>query len=275
MLGVPAGPAWHAAKITECGSLCTVNPRGGGVMMRIHDDGFEIEPLDADNAATPYTVSSHMLYENSDPFRLIEPGGMLDVTEAHYEAVDDRVTRVTGSQWIPRPYTMKLEGAGGGDFQTIMLIGIEDPKVLESLDLFHDRMHAALVERTEKMVGLDRAAFDISLRIYGWNAVSGLRSPRRSIPSEVGVLFVATAGTQELATLIAKTCNPMFFHFPLEWGIELPSYGFPFTPAEIERGQVFEFRLNHVVSLEDPLEWVTTAWMAQADHSNIGGKLDA
>ena len=79
MRGAAPGPAWHAAKIAECGGLCTVNPRGGGVLMRVGTDAFEIEPLDLDNQCTPYTVSAHMLYENSDPFTLIEPGGVLDV----------------------------------------------------------------------------------------------------------------------------------------------------------------------------------------------------
>ena len=87
MLGAPPAPAWHAAKITECGGLCTVNPRGGGVLMRIDEDGFEIEPLDLDNRATPYTVSSHMLYENSDPFELTEPGGVfLDIHDETFSA---------------------------------------------------------------------------------------------------------------------------------------------------------------------------------------------
>jgi Acyclic terpene utilisation family protein AtuA len=262
MLGSPPGPAWHAAKTTECGSLCTVNPRGGGVLMRIDHGGFEIEPLDLDNRATPYTVSAHMLYENSDPFELTEPGGVLDVREAKYAAVDQRITRVTGSRWLERPYTMKLEGAGGGDFQSIMLIGIEDPKVLSSLDVFQERMLATLYKRVDAAVGAEAGAYDISLRVYGWNGVSGRPVPSGTTPpGEVGVLFVATAATQEMATLIAKTCNPIFFHFPLDVGMELPSYGFPFTPAEIERGQVFEFKLNHVVEVADGLELVRTNWI--------------
>jgi hypothetical protein len=40
------------------------------------------------------------------------------------------------------------------------------------------------------------------------------------------------------ATRIAKACNPYFFHFPLNRGKDLPSYGFPFSPSEIERGPV-------------------------------------
>jgi hypothetical protein len=262
MLGSPPGPSWHAAKITECGSLCTVNPRGGGVLMRIGQEGFEIEPLDLDNQATPYTVSSHMLYENSNPFELTEPGGVLDVRDAKYHAVDDRITRVTGSRWTDHPYTMKLEGAGGGDFQSIMLIGIEDPKVLASLDVFVERMLATLRQRVDTAIGEEAGNYDLSLRVYGWNAVSGRRPPEGTPPPrEVGILFVATAATQEMATLIAKTCNPWFFHFPLEAGMELPSYGFPFTPAEIERGQVFEFKLNHIVEVASGLELVRTGWL--------------
>ncbi len=45
--------------------------------------------------------------------------------------------------------------------------------------------------------------------------------------------------------------------------MELPSYGFPFSPAEIERGRVYEFRLNHVVEVDDPLELVRTEWVDQ------------
>ena len=85
-----------------------------------------------------------MLYENSDPFRLAEPGGVLDVTDADYRALDERRVRVTGSRWEPKPYTMKLEGAGGGPFQTFMLVGIEDPDVLEDVDAFVARMAAGL-----------------------------------------------------------------------------------------------------------------------------------
>ena len=80
-------------------------------------------------------------------------------------------------------------------------------------------------------------------------------------PPEVGVLFVATAATQEMATQIAKACNPYFFHFPIDFDIELPSYGFAFSPADIERGRVYEFKLNHVVELDDPMELVRTEWI--------------
>lgn len=261
--GAPAGPSWHAAKVSECGAQCTaIRNEGAGVLISIDADGFEVEPLSLENHCDPESVSAHMLYENSDPFRLTEPGGVLDVTNAVYTQVGPRSVRVTGSVWEPKPYTMKLEGAAASRFQTVMLIGIQDPEVLANIDSFHDRLLAALYDRVHRTIGAAAGDFHISLRLYGWNAVSGDKPPEGTPPPrEVGVLFVATAESQEMASQIAKACNPYFFHYPLFMDRELPSYAFAFTPADIDRGPVFEFKLNHVVELDDPLELVRTAWI--------------
>jgi hypothetical protein len=261
MRGAGAGPAWHAGKIAECGGLCTERPRNGGVLIRVGADHFDVEPLTEGNRCTVHTVSAHMLYENSDPFLLHEPGGVLDVTEARYAALDERSVRVTGSRFEPRPYTMKLEGASGGAFQTLMLVGIQDRKVLAEPDRFLARLHGVLTTRVREAMGERAGAFDISLRPYGWNAVDGTPvEPGAAAPREIGLLFVATASTQRIATQIAKTCNPWLFHLPLDEGDPMPSYAFPFSPAEIERGQVFEFRLNHVVAVDDPAQLVRTVF---------------
>ncbi len=263
MRGMHVGAAWHAGKIAECGGLCTSSPREGGVIVHVGLGSFEVEPLRASNSCTPYSVSAHMLYENSDPFHLVEPGGVLDVSEARYEALDDRRVRVTGSRFVPAPYTMKLEGARATAFQSIMLVGIQDPKVLRALPRFLEQMHRILCDRVRETMGEAAGDFDISLRPYGWNAVSGLPDDR--VPQEIGLLFVATAATQDVATQIARTCNPLFFHMPLDRQSELPSYAFPFSPAEVERGPVFEFLLNHVVAVEDPLALVRTVFVAQQE----------
>lgn len=263
MKGAGLAASWHAGKIAECGGLCSdSHSPGTGVLVRIGFDGFTIEPLALVAGCSVHSVSAHMAYENADPFRLIEPGGMLDVAQARYEQLDLRVVSVSGAIWTPLPYTLKVEGARSGAFQTIMLIGIQDPVVLGNLDAFHDGMHAALVRRVHDTIGLSTGEFDISLRLYGWNAVSGEQVPQgTSAPREVGVLFIATARTQELATQIAKACNPIFFHFALPGHSEMPSYAFPFSPAYVPRGAVFEFLLNHVISVDDPLELVRTHWV--------------
>ena len=270
MNGAGTGPAWHAAKIGECGGQCTVKIRKGGILMRIGKDAFDIEPLDLENQASPETVSAHMLYESTDPLRLTEPGGVLDVTDARYEWANDRITRVTGSVWEPKPYTMKLEGARAGAFQTIMFIGIEDPLVLSNLDEFHDQMQTLLTQRVTSVFADETTDFDVSLRIYGWNGTSGRPVPAGTQPpKDVGVMFVVTAPTQDLANRMAKSCNPLFFHMPMPDHEELPSYAFPFTPADIPRGPVYEFVLNHVVHVEDGMELVRTVWTDLAATNNL------
>ena len=266
MLGAGAAVAWHAGKVAECGSLCTTHPREGGVMITVGQDDFTVEPLGPNNQCTVETIAAHMLYENSDPFLLHEPGCILDVSQAVYEAVDERIVRVTGSKLETRPYTMKLEGARGCGYQTLMLVGIQDPEVLANIDRFMAQMHEVLTARVHANMGDRAGAFDISLRAYGWNAVCGEKlDAQTAVPREIGLMFVATAATQEIATQIAKTCNPWLFHLPLNACQELPSYAFPFSPAEVERGRVYEFKLNHVVHVEDPMEWVRIVFQASKE----------
>ena len=112
-----------------------------------------------------------------------------DVTQAAYTQIDERRVRVTGSVWDPQPYTMKLEGAGGGAFQTIMIVGVTDPRVLANLDAFHDKMRKVLTRRIERTMGAAAGVFDVSLRLYGWNAVTGRAVPPGTPPPrEVGVM---------------------------------------------------------------------------------------
>lgn len=262
--GAGWGPSWHAGKVGECGAQCTENRGGAGVLLVVGEDGFVVEPLSESNHCAPHGVSAHMLYENTNPFLLTEPGGQLDVHAASYEQLDDgRGVSVQGAAWKKRPYTMKLEGAGGGDYQTIMLVGIQDPDVLNDVSGFHDRFVEALYTRArESLPPEELDHFHISVRMYGWNAIDGQDVPEGTPPPrEIGALFVATARTQEIANSITHACNPYFFHYPANMDKELPSYGFAFSPADVPRGQIFEFKLNHVVEVDDPLELVRTVWI--------------
>jgi hypothetical protein len=255
--GAPAGPSWHAGKIAECGAQSTTANTGQrGVLIEIHSDGFDVEPADPKGKALVSGISAHLLYENKSPWRLTEPGGELDVTQSQYTQLTDRKVRVTGSRWEPTPYTMKIEGATGDKYQSLLIVGIADPKVLAEPEVFHDHMLMRLKERVKSATGLSEDEFDISLRMYGYNAISGRRPPEGAKPLEIGLMGVFTARTQELAHAIANACNPYFFHMPIRLGEELPSYGWAFTPAEVDRGPVYEFVLNHVVSVDDPLELV-------------------
>lgn len=265
MRGAPAGPTWHAAKVAECGGFCTTSPRGGGVLVELDDDGFTVEPLMPDVACTPQSVAAHMLYENADPFRMREPGGWLDASAAVYCALDDRRVRVTGAVFDEaEQYTMKIEGAGVTGYQSISLVGIRDPEVLANIQSWHDTLIAFLRDGIKRVLELAPTEYALELRCYGWNAVLGDLEDADVVPREVGATLVVTAQDQATAHKIAKYANPYLLHMPLPGMTHMPSYAFMSSPAEFDRGAVYEFLLNHAVEVDTPHELVrTTFWDAR------------
>jgi hypothetical protein len=252
--GCPAGPTWHAAKTAECGGQCTSNPRGGGVLVEIDDDGFTVEPLELTSAATPLSVAAHMIYENANPHTMREPSGTLDVSQAAYEALDDRRVRVTGSRFISEPYTNKLEGAGVIGYQSLAIAGIRDPEVLAGIDVWSKSLRDFVEFKARTVLGLAADDCTIEIRCYGWNAVLGDLDPDPSPPREVGAMLLVTAKDQATATRVVKVANPYLLHMPLPDMEHLPSFAFMASPAEIERGPLYEFFLNHVVRVSSPSE---------------------
>jgi acyclic terpene utilization AtuA family protein len=256
--GIAPGPAWHAAKTTECGGLCTTNPLAG-VLVEVDDTGFVIESLDPASAATPTSVAAHMIYENADPFRMREPSGTLDTSQATYRALDDRRVRVEGSRFEPADqYTIKLEGSSRVGYETISLVGIRDPHILSDLPTWTASLETAIAYRVESVLGLTPIDYLLALLRYGDNAILGDLEPERGTPREVGVVLKVQASSQELATSIAKVANPLLLHLPLPGMDHLPSFAFLTSPAEIERGAAYEFVLYHKVDVDSPEELFRT-----------------
>lgn len=250
------GAAWHGAKIGECGALCATNPQSGVILIDFDDTGFTVTPMADGARATPHTVSAHMLYENSDPFILYEPGGYLDVTDANYEALDDTQVRVTGSQWVPSDrYTVKLEGARIAGYQSVSLVMLRDPRYVAHAQEWADDIHAKCNAKVSDRLGTK--GFTIELRLIGQNASFGPLETAQCNPLEIGILAIVTADNQALATEIAKILNPYLLHHPLTAAEEQPTFAFPFSPAEINRGAVYEFCLNHTLKLADPMDAFT------------------
>jgi hypothetical protein len=253
--GNHAGAAWHGAKIGECGALCATNPQSGVILVDFDDTGFTVTPMADGAKATPHTVSAHMLYENSDPFILFEPGGHLDVTRATYTAIDDTSVRVTGSQWVPSDtYTVKLEGARIAGFQTILMVLLRDAHYVANAQIWCDDIIAKHATKVADRLGLDPATWHAELRIIGQNANLGTLEQRTSDATELGVLAILTAPDQATANTLGKMMNPYLLHHPLTQEEEQPTFAFPFSPAEIDRGAAYEFVLHHVMALVDPMD---------------------
>lgn len=248
------GGAWHGAKIGECGALCTTNPRSGVIMVEFDATGFTITPMAAGAQATPHTVSAHMLYENADPFILHEPGGYLDVTHARYEALSDREVRVEGSSWVPAgEYCVKLEGARIAGYQSVLIALLRDARYVQNVDHWCADILKQHRKTAQSRLNLRPDQWQAELRIIGQNAALGPLENATPAAQELGILAILTAPDQASANALAKLMNPYLLHHALTADEEMPTFAFPFSPAEIDRGAAYEYCLHHVITLPHPM----------------------
>jgi hypothetical protein len=257
--GLDPGPVWHAAKVLECGAAAVTHRTApDGMFARLDDEGFTVEPPNPALRCTPASVAAHSLYENGDPYLLVEPGGVLDTTEAHYAAASDRAVRVTGSVFRPASrYTVRLEAAELAGYQTVALAGIRDPVVLGQLDAWLAEVSRRVRARVEGIYGGTPPEGDwrLAFRVYGRDGVLGAREPAPFAGHEVGLVLEVTAPTQALATAICASACHIALHNPVpEWHGLISVLAFPYAPAELERGPVYRFSANHVLLPDDPCE---------------------
>jgi rRNA processing protein Gar1 len=259
-LGVDPGMAWHAAKLLECGAAVAVErSQPDSVFVTLGKDFFDIEPLAPEMRCSPQSVAAHALYENSDPYRLIESSGTLDLNGTTYEALDRRRVRVRGSRFEPATtYTVKLEGAEKVGYQSVVIGGIRDPYIIRQIDDWVARLKAKVQARVDDVYAgeLAAAAHIFNVRIFGKDGVMGPLEPVREIRShEVCLVMEVTAATQEIATSIVSMARHQALHLPIpEWGGLITGVACLYSPAYLERGPVYRFCVNHVVEPDDPYE---------------------
>lgn len=255
MRGFPAGYAWHAGKTAECGTMVCETSGRGVIFGTITQNELILRPIGNGLRCTPQSVAAHGLYENSDPYLHKECSGTLDLSECVYEQIDETAVRVTGSRFhSAETYTVKLEGAEQIGFQTIMVGGVRDPYILRQLDSWLANVNAYIQTRVVDLLGvtLGDGRHTLNMHVYGRNAVMGaLEKETSTIPQEVGIVVEATAPTQAIATSIAKICRQPLLHYPIpEWKGGITGFACLHNPAEIERGPVYRFCLNHVAMPE-------------------------
>ena len=258
MRGFPEGIAWHAAKILECGAAAVVNRKTPDCMFAwLRRDHFVVEAPDAQLTCTPQSIASHSLYENADPFKLIECSGTLDLTNSRYEAISSTAVKVSRSEFLPaQRYTVKLEGAEKVGYQSILIGSVRDPFIIRQIDDWTARLSEKIRARVQMVFG-DRLApedYLFHIRIYGKNGTMGPLEPVKEIRShELCLVFEVTAPTQEIASTIAGITRHQALHLPIpEWSGLITALACPYN--HLDRGAVYRFNVNHVVEPDDPCE---------------------
>jgi Acyclic terpene utilisation family protein AtuA len=256
--GIPKSIAFHAGKILECGSACVAQRYYPDCMAaELDQNGFTVDPPNPSFRCTPQSVAAHALYENGDPYRLVEPGGVLDTAAAQYQAVNDRAVRVTGSCFTPSSdYTVRIEGAALVGYRSIVLAGIRDPLILKQLDIFLNSLRLVVERKIEDNLKLRPDAYHLNFRVYGRDGSLGMLEPVRQVDGhEVGLVIDVVASTQSLAADILPLVWHTGLHHPIpEQSGLISNFAFPFSPPGMDAGPVYRFCANHVWRLDDPCE---------------------
>jgi protein-tyrosine-phosphatase len=253
MHGLNHGPTWHSAKILECGAGCVEHRLYPDCMMTfINEDSFRVEPPNPEMRCTPVSVVSHTLYENANPYELVEPSGILDTTHSEYRQDGDRGVIVVGSEFRHSDaYTIRIEGVEKIGYRHIAVGGIRDPIVLKQLDSFLDGVKKRIGQKVKTSIGLNEDEFRLQFRVYGDSGTMGkLELQQFTDAHEVGV-----AETEEQAQSIMSIAWHTALHHPIpEWSGLVSQIAFPYSPPSISTGAVYRFALNHVIEVSNPLD---------------------
>jgi hypothetical protein len=251
LLGFDAGLAMHMAKIIECASLCCVPGGRDPILAELDDEGFILESTNQERRATPTSVAAHSLYEQADPFTVHEPEGTLDLTNARYEAVDERRTRVTGAVWRDTEApTIKMEGARLIGERAVLLAGAADPRfIAQSKEIL-----PKLSDLVRDLVCEDQAQdYTLRWRVYGVDGVRMVVPPDEAPPAEVFIMGECIAPSRERASEVVRTCKQYLLHFGYPGRLSTAgNLAFPFTPPEVSLGPAYRFNVYHLLKVDDP-----------------------
>ncbi|NLJ64178.1 MAG: DUF1446 domain-containing protein [Christensenellaceae bacterium] len=251
LAGLDNAFAWHAAKVLECGSLASVfEVKHGSMLAWIREDSASIAPGNPQMQASPVSVVSHTLYENADPFNLIEPGRKIHTKDAVYTAEDDRTVRITNTTMTRIPYTVKLEGVRFEGYRRVAICGVRDPLILKQFSAWIDDTIKQTKSKIARGMGLNDTDYRLRYMVFG--------DPEQVGDNALGLMFDVIAATPEQANGIISNVWHTALHVPIrDWQGAQSQTAFPFSPPTLETqngGKTFSFCLNHVLSLDDPLE---------------------
>ncbi|MBM7624685.1 acyclic terpene utilization AtuA family protein [Sporohalobacter salinus] len=251
--GFSAGLALHMGKIMECASIAAKPGSGSDSMFGIlREDHFILEPLNKDRRCTTTSVAAHTLYEKANPLELHGPGGVIDLSETEFEQLDKRRVRVTGSKFIEdEEYTVKLEGAKKVGYRTLSIAGTRDPIMINELDHIKEVVRETVRDNFDDLSEDD---YQLLFRIYGKDGVMGDLEPEDEIMShEVGIVIEVVAKTQELANTICSFARSTMLHYGYPGRVATAgNLAFPYSPSDLKAGEVYEFNLHHLITVDDP-----------------------
>lgn len=254
--GFPEATAYYLGKVLECASFAAEPFMGKeSIIGTITRDEVYVTPMHPAQRCTIASIASHAMYERRNPYYEHVAGGYLDMTRCEYEQVDERTVRITGFLFHDDPvYKVKLEGAGKVGERALSIAGIRDPYTIKHMNMVIEWAKGKVKERW----GEPGHGYQIYYHVYGIDGVMGNWEPALDIPpKEICVVVEAVAERFKDAESICALGTRNLFY------ARLPEVrGTAGTAAlmmdEMLRGKDgYEWTINHVLPLEDPLELFT------------------
>ena len=236
---------WHMSKIIECGALCAKPASPSDALLGfIDDEYFYLKPPNPSRKCTPDSAMAHALYENTDPYVIEEPDGTLLLHDAVYLQHDERTVKVKGAKWVERDRkTFKIEGARFSGYRTIAIAGIRNPDMIAQID---DILNIAKEEAYRQF----KDNFNLNFRLYGKNGVLGSMEFDNNL-HEIGLIVDVVAESQKFAHRVCSVVKAFLQHYDYKGRIATgANLAFPYSPAEIDMGEVYEFSVYHIVEDE-------------------------
>ncbi len=249
--GYDKGLAFHLGKILECAAIAADPGSGSDCVLGIlRDDHFVLEPLSDDRRFTEQSTAAHSLYEKSDPYFLLGPGGRLNLSDTSFSETGDGTVVVRGSRFEPSDeYVIKLEGVAKRGYRTVSVAGTRDPKMIASI--------ADIVAHVERY-SMDLLAKEgiqgrVYFHIYGKDGVMGRLEPETDVRShELGIVIEALGSTQDQANAICGLVRSALLHYGYPGRVSTAgNLAFPFSPSDMQAGAVYEFSVFHLMTIRD------------------------
>ena len=238
--GYDPGLSFHMAKIMECGAMCSEPVAAADVMQGyMFKDRFELVPANPIRKCTVDRVAAHTLYEQTNPYLIFEPDGVVDLSECNFTQKDERTVSVTGSRFIKADKkTLKLEGVKQSGYRTISPCSVYDKDTIENFDKIISIVSDFVSHNLPD--GVTEEDYILNFRTNGGSE------------SSLGVIIDVVGKTKSVADTICSLARSRTLHCDFSGRKSTAgNLAFPFSPSDIHVGEVYEFSVFHLAEVDD------------------------
>jgi hypothetical protein len=237
--------SFHMAKIMECGAMCCEPVAAADVMQAyMSRDYFDLRPASPKRKCLVERAAAHTMYEQTNPYKIYEPDGVIDLEGSSFEQLDERTVRIRGARFTEaKEKTLKLEGVKCVGYRTVCIAGIYDPMTIRNIGYIEGVVSNFVKENS----GLSSDDYTLTFRKYGGE------------DSSLAVIIDCVGKTQELADTVCSLARSRMLHCDYEGRkSSAGNLAFPFSPSDIHVGAVYEFSVFHLAKVDSLSETVST-----------------